>query len=394
MDGRTVIDWRGRVDGYSGLAVEARGMIACLRGAGYKVQGITTPAVPEASELPSAKSIVGNGIKRSRRQTVPALTIVHLPWHDKGWDNLHRPVVWRAMFETASVPPAWSRRLDEVDEVWVPSKFNATTFAAAGVSRSKLRVIPEVIDRHWFQTRAATPDPNGTFRFLSVFRWQERKGWDLLLRAYLQEFNRNDDVELVIRADPFGPATPDIAETIAQTVKTVRPFHTPVVTFLPNTLPPGQLRRLYTRSHAFVLPTRGEACGRPFMEAMACGLITIGTGWGGHLDFMNSSNSLLVKSELKDVSPEAVREWPYYQNQRWAEPSLPDLRRCMRRAVNGGPSITEIRRRAAATIKELHSPDRLTEAFLPEVRRIIRQSRPVEPTESAAGSADVPIWQI
>jgi hypothetical protein len=31
------------------------------------------------------------------------------------------------------------------------------------------------------------------FAFLSVFKWEERKGWDVLLRAYLTEFARTAD---------------------------------------------------------------------------------------------------------------------------------------------------------------------------------------------------------
>ena len=35
------------------------------------------------------------------------------------------------------------------------------------------------------------------FRFLSVFKWEQRKGWDALLRAFLAEFAADEPVELV-----------------------------------------------------------------------------------------------------------------------------------------------------------------------------------------------------
>jgi hypothetical protein len=33
------------------------------------------------------------------------------------------------------------------------------------------------------------------FRFISTFKWEERKGWSILLEAYLTAFTAEDDVE-------------------------------------------------------------------------------------------------------------------------------------------------------------------------------------------------------
>ena len=42
------------------------------------------------------------------------------------------------------------------------------------------------------------------FVFLSAFKWERRKGWDVLLEAYLSEFTPEDDVELYILTKPYG----------------------------------------------------------------------------------------------------------------------------------------------------------------------------------------------
>jgi hypothetical protein len=42
------------------------------------------------------------------------------------------------------------------------------------------------------------------FVFISAFKWEMRKGWDVLLQAYLSEFTAEDDVELYILTKPFG----------------------------------------------------------------------------------------------------------------------------------------------------------------------------------------------
>jgi hypothetical protein len=46
--------------------------------------------------------------------------------------------------------------------------------------------------------------PRKPFVFISAFKWELRKGWDVLLQAYLSEFTAEDDVELYILTQPFG----------------------------------------------------------------------------------------------------------------------------------------------------------------------------------------------
>ena len=57
--------------------------------------------------------------------------------------------------------------------------------------------------------------------------------------------------------------------------------------------------RLYAAADAYVMPSRGEGWGRPYMEAMAMGLPTIGSRWSGNLAFMHDGNAFLVDGEVK-----------------------------------------------------------------------------------------------
>ncbi len=86
---------------------------------------------------------------------------------------------------------------------------------------------------------------------------------------------------------------------------------------------------LYTACDAFVLPSRGEAWGLPYIEAMACGLPAIGARWGGNLAFMNDDNSYPIEIEgLEDVPPHI--DTPVLIGHKWAKPSVEHLRRQMR----------------------------------------------------------------
>ena len=57
------------------------------------------------------------------------------------------------------------------------------------------------------------------------------------------------------------------------------------VEFLGN-VPFENLLKLYAASDIFVRPSRSEGLGSAFLEAMAAGLITIGTPVGGITDFL------------------------------------------------------------------------------------------------------------
>ena len=42
---------------------------------------------------------------------------------------------------------------------------------------------------------------SSTYKFLSVFKWEFRKGWDVLLSAFLTEFTADDDVRTACEGD-------------------------------------------------------------------------------------------------------------------------------------------------------------------------------------------------
>src|SRR5262249_37453767 len=96
------------------------------------------------------------------------------------------------------------------------------------------------------------------------------------------------------------------------------------------TLGVAQMAALYRSVQAFVLPSRGEGWGRPYMEAMASALPVIGTCATGNADFMNEENCYVVASREVDVSEWGARELPSYAGHRWFEPDIDDLRRQLR----------------------------------------------------------------
>jgi glycosyltransferase involved in cell wall biosynthesis len=246
--------------------------------------------------------------------------------------------IGRTTFETDSLPPGWRERCNAMDHVWVPSHFNREMFARAGVDEHRLRVMPEGLDTRRFRPQLKPlpiPQRRG-FNFLSVFDWIDRKGGDVLLRAFLDAFGADDDVALILKVHKFDEPDADLEARLLDFIERAAGVpldRTPCVILLRGLLPARDMPRLYASADAFVLPSRGEGWGRPYMEAAASGLPVLATRWSGQVDFLNDGNSYLIEVEgLVDVPNDSDRE--IYMGQRWAEPSVEHLSQLMRRVAS------------------------------------------------------------
>ncbi|MGH9469972.1 MAG: glycosyltransferase [Terriglobia bacterium] len=308
----------------------------------------TTKLLPSAvrhklAELQQNRVDLGRGVYY---QCVPA--------GDLDLDTYGRYRVARTTFETERIPEGWAERCNAMDQVWVPSTFNVKSFVESGVEEQKLRIIPGGMDTRLFRPGLKPfriPKKRG-FTFLSVFDWQDRKGYDVLFRAFLNEFRPDEDVTLLIKLyqinDPFTDVEAKVLYFIERELG--MPLErTPPIVLLNGVIPQQQMPRLYCSADAFVLPSRGEGWGRPYLEALCCGLPVIGTRWGGQTDYLNDENSYLVEIEgVMAVSPDVDIE--VLAGQRWAAPSVDHLRKQMRRVFS---QRHEARARAARGRQEV-----------------------------------------
>ena len=129
--------------------------------------------------------------------------------------------VGRTMFETDRLPDGWAQRLNQMDELWVPTEFQRQIFVENGVQASKLQVVGEAVDANFFNpastsayvipqsvlqqpaARGSVPVTDDTVVFLSVFKWEPRKAPELLIRSFCEEFSAEDDTLLLILTNAY-----------------------------------------------------------------------------------------------------------------------------------------------------------------------------------------------
>lgn len=313
-----------------------------------------------------------------------------------GWDEIApcpppgaRWRIGRTMFETDSVPADWVARCNSLDEVWVPTAFHLEAFARAGVLRSKLAVLGEPVDTEFFDPASHAPlplsgGPSGDggpaaeaapFRFLSIFKWEERKGWDVLLSAFLAEFSREERVELVLKTRAFHSSAD--FETLIDDFATERGLPDralwPRLRILDEELPLAQLPALYRAADAFVLPSRGEGWGRPHVEAMAMGLPVIATNWSGPTAYLSEAVGYPLRYSLVPL-PEHMQ----LPGHNWAEPSVEHLRELLRHIFE---AREEAKARGAAA-RELMARDFSPAALADQVVAHVQRLEQAERTDS------------
>jgi len=310
-------------------------------------------------------------ITRALRRPAPEREFVlvqHLPGGGQP-RNVSGPTVARTMFETDSLPRSWRQRLQMFDEVWVPTEWNASTFARAGVPADALSVLPETLDFSLFApgSKPLELDAPRAFVFLTNFDFTDRKGWDVLLDAWVGAFDPDEDVCLVLKC--LGLHIPE-REVRARIDWHLGERPAAPIVVRTEVLPVREMPRLYAAADAFVIASRGEGWGRPYMEAMAMGVPTIGTRFSGNLAFMTDANSFLVDGDLVPVPDSAQAHTDVYRGHRWLEPDRAALAATLR-SVFDDPH--------AARARAARARDDLLERFGPAIvaRRI------AELTESA-----------
>lgn len=294
--------------------------------------------------------------------------------------------VSRSMLETDRLDEDAARSCNEqFDAIWVPSQFNVRTFSQSGVAREKLHVLPEAVDTTLYNCSMGAPPQryfSGSFgvptldqfiakggkgkdfTFLSIFKWEGRKNWRALLETFYKAFPNNvtevkledghrvnKTVRLLIKTQELSWGTSpdeDLRDLLGTLGSDAQASFSERVLIFKDTLSAELIPSLYHVADAFVLPTHGEGWGLPLMEAMASGLPTIATNWGGQTEYMNDKNSFLLGYEM--VQSETYTHY-------WAEPKVEDLRQALWEVVRKTQRAQSRAQRGCHEVHTLFTPE-------------------------------------
>lgn len=239
-------------------------------------------------------------------------------WHDQPREQwLYSPFkknIAIVPWETTVVPRSWIGKLNGFDALLVPCKQNIEDFKNSGV-KIPIELIHWGIDPDRFYPLQRPQKEVFTFGTMGALSF--RKGTEILVAAFQEEFKTEKDVKLICKTSyntyPFNVKD-----------KRIEVLMTPAT-------PQELIQMFFKQIDCFVFPTRGEGFGLTPLEAMATGVPAIVTGWSGPLEYMTPETGWLIDYTMtpaKNFTEHVYKE----ECGNWAEPSKEHLKKLMRYA--------------------------------------------------------------
>jgi len=359
----------------SGHAEEARAFLCALEQEGHEPSAIEMARMGTERSVPLSEEELARLVRQMERRPDDPVVAVHAytPKADRDYGVPAAVAVARAMFETDRLPDGWTVPLASKEQVWVPSMHNYEVFAAGGVPESKLRILGQTLDFETYDPDTAEPidlgAPDDHLVFLSNFDFSERKGWRRLLMGWARAFDAHDPVCLVLKTLSVAKWDEDYihqrirhfldVELGAGSGNRLAPIE-----ILPCRVGPHELPPFYAAADAYVSVSRGEAWGRTYMEAMAMELPTVGSRYGGNLDFMSDDDCWLIDGELVPVASHAEVLNDLYMGHRWFEADVDELARVLREIASDPTAAREKARGTRARLMSEFGPEPITRRIL------------------------------
>lgn len=338
----------------SGYAEAARNYIAALDTVGVNVDVIPTRFEQFKSDLGKLGDRVMGMMGKKLNSKIQ---IIHLtPENYPGTIKKNRYNIAYAAWETSKLPPEWVGLINQCDEVWVPCKHNVEVFRSSGVKRPIVYIPHTFAEEYVFDKEdSELLEDNETFTFYSVFQWTERKNPLALLKAYLTEFKKEENVHMIFKTylqDPRSAEQNAVVKNMISSVKQKLYLDVyPRLALISSLMSRAQIQSLHKQCDCYVSPHRCEGFGIPIAEAMIAGNPVIVCGHGGPEDFIiDGDTGLLIDYNM---TPVFGMPFPNYTGDMvWAEPDIMDLKAKMRWAFENRKEAKEMGDRGKEWIKE------------------------------------------
>jgi len=165
--------------------------------------------------------------------------------------------------------------------------------------KDKLRIIPNTVDTEDFKL-TKIESPKKTFVWFALGKLNPVKGFDILLYA-MHDVIKKTEKKISLRIGGDGPEYKNLLR-LRKSLNLEKN-----IVFL-GKLTRNEVINEMQKAHAFVLPSRFEAFGVVYIEALACGLPVIGTDAGGQTSIINKQNGCIAEPENPESLARAMLE--------------------------------------------------------------------------------------
>lgn len=274
------------------------------------------PVVPRSLDLGLAWAQVPDRILELEKGNPAECDVIiqHVLPHYMKYDSHFRKNIGMFELETQNIKHTkWIDHLNIMDEIWVPCKDMLNLYGV----KSKTLWVPHACNTEEYSQdlpELAIDELANKFIFYFIGTYNRRKHLPALIRAFHNEFDPFEPVELVLKVNKPGMSPEALAQDIqalcGKIKENMRLYDDPErykqETIITVDLPRNQLLALHNACDCFVMPSFGEAWCAPMVDAMALSNIVIAGNFGGPKDYIEHGKSgFLVDGSMEPVFGES-----------------------------------------------------------------------------------------
>lgn len=289
---RVLISDGGRYKCYSGYGDNSRAFaLALLEADGFDVQYLKSDSPWEYEGL-DREVLESIEVTTHENDCDVVLQVGTPPSFKK---NFKKPSMFFTQCDLSDLHPSSVRAMQGADAIMTACNNGKQVFEKYF---SRVYLVPLAINPKVYKpvSRWRSEGPE-QFNFIFVGSFSFRKGVDLLIEAFFNEFYWHE-VNLHIHC-PNAQADNLSNYIIHKSRVHCKP---PMISLSTRSLSPAWMNRYYNRADAFVSFTRGEGWGLPIAEAMHCGLPVIAPLSTSMLDYLNKEVAFCLPTSKKLIS--------------------------------------------------------------------------------------------
>lgn len=212
--------------------------------------------------------------------------------------------------------------LEKFDGIYTTSNFANIALRSSGYT-GDLSCIGNGVDhiKNYQKSNTIDIDVPKKFRFLHISSGLLRKGMDVGIKSFLEEFSDETDVILVIKTH-FNESN-----IIYDIVNELDAEERKKIELIDEDLSQNEMQNLILDSDFCFFPSRGEGFLLPAAEAMLLGVPVCVTACGGNQEFCNETTALIIPTTLRQARSHVTSG-----KSTWFEASGSDIRLKLRQA--------------------------------------------------------------
>lgn len=321
-----------------GYGIFTRGIIKGLANSGvfnFSISPIGAPQAPE--DLEEAQIIKSIMDSMEWERVAPSIAI----WHEFDLNKFSgNKLIAYPIFETTELTPRAKSHLQQMNAIFVSSSWSKQIMHNNIGNDVPVFVIPGAAEVIESEDILQSEKNKNAFTFISVGKFEKRKGHIELLRAYKEAFSNQGDSRLLLHC--FNPHSKNFEQSMMQMLTSIGykvQIHSTdsacivassgnaVVSIPRRPLTRAGLFNMYKYSHVGVFPSRGEGWNLPLMEAIKMGVPCVATNYSAHTEYLKEEYKYPQELLINNFSMERAVDHMYFRGDRgdWAEISIESI---------------------------------------------------------------------